>query len=100
MIIQKRTPPLWCHLLVKKYCYGKRDNTLTDASSEGVGQGRCGRILFNYENWQRKKLIIKPINFILVFIPSQLNRPQNDGIVLPPRSALAARPFFPLLCHA
>jgi hypothetical protein len=37
------------------------------ASSEGVGGGCCHRIQFNYVNWQRKKLISKLINFILVF---------------------------------
>jgi hypothetical protein len=37
MIIQKRTPLWWCHLLVQRHCYGKRDNTLMVASLEGVG---------------------------------------------------------------
>ncbi len=41
----------------------------------------------NFVNRARKKLIIKLINFILVFYPfSQLDHPQNDGITLPLQS--------------
>jgi hypothetical protein len=41
----------------------------------------------NFVSRARKKSIIKPINFILVFYPlSQLDHPQNDGIALPPQS--------------
>ena len=29
------------------------------ASSEGVGQGRCERVLFNSADWPRKKIISK-----------------------------------------
>ncbi len=40
----------------------------------------------NFVNRARKKLIIKLINFILVFYPhSQLNCPQNNGVTLPPQ---------------
>ncbi len=41
----------------------------------------------NFVSRARKKLIIKLIDFILVFYPiSQLDRLQNDGIALPPQS--------------
>ncbi len=50
----------------------------------------------------RKKIIVKLINFILVFYPhSQLDRPQNNGIALPPQSPLcriSSSPFPPSLC--
>jgi hypothetical protein len=42
------------------------------ASSEGVGQGRYSRVLFNNAYRLLKKLISKVENIILVFISSQL----------------------------
>jgi hypothetical protein len=56
----------------------------------------------NFVSRARKKLLMKLINFILVFYPlSQLNCPQNDGIALPPQSPprqISSSPFPPLLC--
>jgi hypothetical protein len=47
--------------------YGKSANTLAVASLEGGdGQGRGGRILFNYVNQPRKKLISK-LNVLFYF---------------------------------
>jgi hypothetical protein len=49
------------------------------ASLEGGGQGRGGRILFNYVNQPRKKLIIK-LNILFYFsniLP--LNRHRNNA---------------------
>jgi hypothetical protein len=37
------------------------------ASVEGVGQGRCARVLFNSADRPRKKLVTKVNEFILVF---------------------------------
>ncbi len=42
------------------------------ASLEGVGQGWSLRVLYNYADWPRKKIISKPNNFILIFMSSQL----------------------------
>ncbi len=56
----------------------------------------------NFVSRARKKLIIKLINFILVFYPlSQLNRPQNDGIAPPPQSPpVKSSCLLSLLCCA
>ncbi len=55
----------------------------------------------NFVDWARKIIIIKLINFILVFYPhSQLDLPQNNGIALPPQSPprrISSSPFPPLL---
>jgi hypothetical protein len=49
------------------WLYGKSANTLAVASSEGGGgQGRGRRILFNYVNQPRKKLISK-LNVLFYF---------------------------------
>jgi hypothetical protein len=80
--------------MLQRHDYGALADTLAVASLEGGGQRRGARVLFNYVNQQRKNLISKLINFILFFIPSQLDCPQNDGIALPPCSL----PFTPLLC--
>jgi hypothetical protein len=51
----------------------------------------------NFVNRPRKKLIIKLVDFILVFYPhSQLDRPQNDGIALPPQSPPRRISSYPL----
>ncbi len=53
--------PWWCHLTLQQHGYGKSANTLTVASLEGGGgQGQGKRILVNYVNQPRKKLISKP----------------------------------------
>jgi hypothetical protein len=53
---------------LQRHGYGESANTLAVASSEGGGgQGRGGRILFNYENQPRKKLISK-LNALFYFI--------------------------------
>jgi hypothetical protein len=44
----------------------------------GADQGRCSRVLYNCSDRLRKKLISELSNFILVFMPSQLNCPQNN----------------------
>jgi hypothetical protein len=42
-----------CH--VQRNGYSKLANTLAVAALEGVGRGRCCRVLFDYVNWLRKK---------------------------------------------
>ncbi len=74
-------------------------------SGGGKGERRAGlegdgpNNQHNVVNRARKKLIIKLIDFILVFYPhSQLERPQNDGIALPPQSPprrISSPPFPP-----
>ncbi len=80
------------------YCKSARP---TPGSLCGRGWRRpCCRVLYNWAYWPRKKLISELINLIFVFIPSQLNCPQNDGITLPLRSPLVKSPRLSLLCHA
>ncbi len=51
---------------------------LAAASSQWVGQGRRRRILFYFVNWYRNKLIIKNIDYNLVFYTtSQLDHPKT-----------------------
>ena len=71
------------------------------ASLEGVGQGRCGWVLFIYAEWLRNKLITKLYDFILIFISSHFYLPQNDGIAIarPPCSPpVTHSPYTPLYC--
>ena len=65
------------------------------ASLKGVGRGQCLRVLFNLADRPRK--IITKLN---VFYPlSNLQRPQNDGIALPPRIPLVTYPLYAPLCR-
>jgi hypothetical protein len=68
------------------------------ASSEGVGQGRCGWVLFKYADRLRNKSITKLYDFILIFIFFHFYLPQNDGIARPPRSPPVTPAFGWLLC--
>jgi hypothetical protein len=38
---------------LQRHGYGELANTCVVAFSEGGGQGRSARVLFNYINWQR-----------------------------------------------
>ena len=69
------------------------------ASLEGVDQGRFMRVLFNSVDRPRKKLITK-LNILFYSPPlSNLERPPNDGIALPPHVPLVAYPLnSPLHC--
>jgi hypothetical protein len=48
----------------------------------------------------KKKLISEIIKFILIFIPSQLNQPQNVGITFPPHSPPVESPCLSILHNA
>ncbi len=61
--------------MLQHHGYGELANTLAVASLEGGGRGRGARVLFNYVNRQRKKLISKLINFILFFYPFPTQSP-------------------------
>jgi hypothetical protein len=53
--------------MLQRHGYGESANTLAVVSLEGGGgQGRGGRILFNYVNQPRKKLISK-LNIFFFF---------------------------------
>jgi hypothetical protein len=64
-----------------------------------VAKGRAQEF-FSIMKIGSKKNISKLINFILFFIPSQLNCPQNEGVRHPPRSSLFEPSFVPLLIAA
>ncbi len=85
---------------IQRHGYCEWANILTSTSLWWDGQESRQRVLLNIVNLPRKKLISELIDFILVFIPSQLNCPQNDGIMLPPHSPLAESPCLSLLHHA
>ncbi len=65
-----KTPsPWWSYWRLQWHGYGELANTLVVASSEGSDQGQGARVLFNYVNWQRKKIISKLIDFVLFYYP-------------------------------
>ena len=65
-----------------------------------TGRARCRRILLNYVNQLRKKLIITLIYFISFLTSSQLDRPEIDAIALPSPPHQVARPLWSPLCRA
>ncbi len=85
---------------IQRHGYCKRANILASTSPQWVSQGQCRRVLLIIVNWPRKIINSELINFILVFIPSQLNCPQIDGIMLPSRSPPVESPRLSLLYHA
>ncbi len=66
---KKRTPSWGAVHRVQWHSNGESANTLTVASLQGANQGQSCRVLFNFVNWSRKKIISTLINFILVFYP-------------------------------
>ena len=66
------------------------------ASLEGVGQGRCARVLFNSADQPRKKIITKLNNLFYVFTSySTSNAPKTmDCCSFPPCYPLSWRPVF------
>jgi hypothetical protein len=54
--------------IILQHGYGELVHTLVVASSEGVGQGRCCRVLNNSMIWQRNIFLVNStIYFILLF---------------------------------
>jgi hypothetical protein len=91
-----QTPsPWWCHVTLQRHGYGKSANTLVVASSEGGGgQGRGGRILFNYVNRPRKNLLVNSTYYFIFSNILPLNHCQNNSSHPP----LSPTLFTPLLC--
>ncbi len=65
------------------YGYVIFSHILTATSSRWTVRGHCWRILLNYLNWLRKKLICTLIHCILFLASSQLDCPETDPIELP-----------------
>ncbi len=64
------------------------------ASLEGVGRGRCARVLFNLADRPRKKLITKPNNLFYVFTPyPTYNAPKMMASRFPHESRLSNIPY-------
>jgi hypothetical protein len=62
------------------------------AYSVGADRGRCCRVLYNYTDRSKKKLIKKIIKFILVSINFKVQCPQSNGINPPARFTPVAPP--------
>jgi len=82
------------------WLWQKKPTQPPGASLEGVGQGRCGWVLFINADRLRNKLITKIYNFILIFFSSHFYLPQNNGIARPPCSPPVTHPpYTPLYCR-
>ncbi len=83
---------------VQRRGYSERDKTLTVPSSEGACRGCCQRILFNYVNQQRKKLIKLTHQFILSLYPCPTRLPPkrwycHSPALLPRRTSSLVPPL-------
>ena len=88
---------VWCY---SSMAMAKKPTQPPGASLEGVGQGRCGWVLFINADRLRNKLITKIYNFILIFFSSHFYLPQSNGIARPPCSPPVTHPpYTPLYCR-